>query len=180
MSAAPVVWVTGLPGAGKSTFGSRLVEALRARSTPCALLDGDEVRAALGRPAGAGAAERDAFYAALAGLAALLARQGLTAVVAATAHRAAYRDHARAISPRFLEVHVATPLDACQRRDPRGLYRRARAGAAREVPGMDATYEAPAAPDVVAAGGEDDAALARTVTLVARQRCEGGGEGVNG
>jgi adenylylsulfate kinase len=132
------------------------------------LLDGDEVRAALGRPAGAGPAERDAFYAALAALAALVARQGVAAVVAATANRAAHRDQARALAPRFVEVHVATPLDECRRRDPRGLYRRALAGEARDVPGVDAIYEVPRAPQVVASGGEDPAALADAVALVAR------------
>jgi adenylylsulfate kinase len=161
--------VTGLPGAGKSTFGARLAAALRARGTPCAMLDGDEVRSALGRPAGAGPAERDGFYAALAGLAALLARQGVTAVVASTAHRAVHRDQARALAPRFVEVYVATSLDECRQRDPRGLYRRALAGEAHDVPGIDATYELPSAPDVVATGGEDAAALERALEFVASE-----------
>ena len=165
MSAAPVVWVTGLPGAGKSTFGARLAAALRARGTPCALLDGDEVRAALGRPPGAGPAERDGFYAALSRLATLLALQGITVVVASTAHRAAYRHRARELAPRFVEVYVATSLDVCRRRDPRALYRRALAGEAHDVPGIDATYELPSAPDVVATGGEDVAAHARALEL---------------
>lgn len=171
MSAA-VVWVTGLPAAGKSTFGARLAAALRASGAACALLDGDELRAVLARPAGAGAAERDAFYASVAELAALLARQGLTVVVAATAHRRAHREHARAVAPRFVEVFVATGPEECRRRDPRGLYRRAAAGEARDVPGVDAAYEPPLAADVVAAGGEDDAALARAVNLAAPARCD--------
>ena len=71
------------------------------------------------RPAGAGAEDRDAFYEALARLAAVLARQGLIAVVAATSHRRAHRERARALAPRFLEVHVGTPPTECERRDPK-------------------------------------------------------------
>jgi adenylylsulfate kinase len=166
VSDGAVVWITGLPGAGKSTLGTRIVAALRAAETPCVLLDGDEVRAALGRPAGRGAAERDELYGALAAIAALLGRQGIVVVVAATANRAAHRDRARALAPRFVEVHVATSLADCERRDPKGLYAAARAGRAREVPGIDAPYEPPAAADVIASGGEDSAAAERVLALV--------------
>jgi adenylylsulfate kinase len=166
MSAGAVVWVTGLPGSGKTTLAGRVAERLRAAGMGCAVLDGDEVRAALERPAGTGDAERDAFYAALARLAALLARQGLVVVVAATANRAAHRDLARALAPRYLEVLVATPAEECERRDPKGLYAAARAGRARGLPGLDAAYEAPAAPDVVAADGEDPAAVERVIALL--------------
>lgn len=166
MSAGAVVWITGLPGAGKSTLGARVADRLRSRGRPCALLDGDEVRAALASPAGHGAAERDAFYASLARLAALLARQGIVAVVAATAHLRTHRDRARALAPRYLEVHVATDTEECARRDPKGLYAAARAGAAAGVPGADVAYEPPAAPDVVASGGEDAAAVDRIASLL--------------
>jgi adenylylsulfate kinase len=169
-----IVWITGLPGAGKSTLAATVAERLRAAGTACALLDGDEVRAALGLPAGRGPEERDAFYAALARLAALLAGQGLVAVVAATANRAAHRERARALAPRYLEVHVATPAAECARRDPRGLYAAARSGAATGVPGADAPYEAPAAPDVVASGGEDGAAVDRLIMLLAPSAPRGG------
>jgi adenylylsulfate kinase len=161
-----VVLVTGLPGAGKSTFAARVAGRLRADGICCAVLDGDEVRAALGRPAGRGEAERDDFYAALARLAAQLARQGLIALVPATANRAAHRERARALAPRYVEVHVATPADACARRDPRGLWAAVRAGRARGVPGADAPYDTPEHPDVVAGGGEDAAAVERVVSIL--------------
>lgn len=166
MSAPAVVWVTGLPSAGKSTLARRIADRIRGDGVACAILDGDDLRAALGRPAGLGAGERDAFYDSLARLAALLARQGLVVVVAATANRAAHRARARALAPRFVEVHVATPPDECARRDAKGLYAAARAGTARDVPGAGAPYEAPAAPDVVASGGEDAAAVERVASLV--------------
>jgi adenylylsulfate kinase len=166
MSGSAVVWITGRPASGKSTLGGRLVAWLREDGTPCVLLDGDEIRDALGRPAGRGPEERDAFYEALARLAALLARQGLVVIVAATAHRRIYRDRARALATRFIEVHVATPREECERRDPKHLYARARSGAAAGVPGADEPFELPVAPDVIARDGEDERAVSHVVTLL--------------
>jgi adenylylsulfate kinase len=166
VSEGAVVWITGLPGAGKSTLAAGIAERVRAAAMPCAVLDGDEVRAALEQPAGRGAAERDAFSASLAGIAALLARQGLLVIVAATANRAAHRDRARALAHRYVEVHVATPAAECERRDPKGLWAAARAGVATDVPGVDAAYDAPRAPDVTASGGDDVLAVDRVVALL--------------
>jgi adenylylsulfate kinase len=170
MSKGVVVWVTGRPASGKSTMGARLAERLRSDGTPCAVLDGDEIRVALGRPAGRGPEERGAFYEVLARLAALLARQDLAVIVPATAHRRAYRERARALAPRFLEIHVATPRAECERRDPKGLYARARTGAAVGVPGSDEPFEDPVAPDVTAFDGEDDRAVSHALTLLRTAR----------
>lgn len=155
----PVAWLTGLPASGKTTLARRVVARLRAAGVAALLLDSDEVREALGRPAGRGSAERADFYLALARLAALAARQGLTVVVAATAHRRLHRARARARCPRFLEVHVATPAAECARRDPKGLWAAARAGRARGLPGAGAAYEPPLRPEVTATGGMDRRAL---------------------
>lgn len=161
-----VVWVTGLPASGKSTFARRLREALARLGRPAALLDGDAVRAALHPPPGYDPAARDAFYETLGELALLLAADGLVAVVAATAHRRAYRDRVRARAPRFVEVHLAVDADTCAARDPKGLWARARAGAAPELPGPGPEYEPPAAPEVVATGGDDGAALDAAVAAL--------------
>ena len=166
MTQGTVVWITGRPASGKSTLGGYLASRLRADGVPCALLDGDEVRDALGRAAGRGPEERDAFYEALARLAALLARQGLSVIVPATAHRRAYRERARSLAPRFIEIHVATPPDECARRDPKGLYALAREGAAVGLPGADEPFEDPVAPDVIALDGEDERALAHALALL--------------
>ena len=160
MKDGAVVWLTGLPGSGKSTLAARLAARLRAEGTVAAMLDGDEVRDVLVPRPGHDEAARDAFYRSLAGLAGLLARQGLIVLVPATAHRRSWRALARATAPRFVEVHVATPLDECRRRDPKGLY--ARADALPHLPGVGVAYEPPESPDVVAT---DDGASAVAAVL---------------
>ena len=151
-----IVWLTGLPGAGKSTLGVRLARRLRDLGRPTLLLDGDEVRAAILPAHGYDDASRDAFYRTLGNLAALAARQDLVVVVPATAHRRLWRDLARARAPRFVEVHVATPIEECRRRDPKGLYAR----------GVLPPYEAPEAPDVVAPAGDDPQIVERIIALL--------------
>jgi adenylylsulfate kinase len=158
-----VIWLTGLPRSGKSTLAEAARAALAARGRASLVLDGDAVRAALVPSPGYDEAARDAYYATLARLAALAAHQGLVVLVPATAHRRAYRDDARAVAPRFIEVHVAASLEECRARDPAGLY--ASAAAAAALPGLGVAYEAPPEPDVVAAGGTDAAAVDRIVAL---------------
>ena len=121
-TSSAVVWLTGLPSSGKTTLAAKLTERLRERSVLCCLLDGDELRAALIPRPGYDEASRVDFYATLGNLAALLERQGLIVVVAATAHRRDYRERARRAARRFLEVWVNVPLDECRRRDSKGLY----------------------------------------------------------
>jgi adenylylsulfate kinase len=154
-----VVWITGLPSAGKSTLAVRLAGRLRAEGIPVLLLDGDEVRRALHPAPGFSPEERTAFYGTLARLAALAAGQGTVAVVAATSSRRAHRDEARRLWPGLLEVFVDVPLEVCERRDARGLYAKARRGEAPEFPGVGEPFEPPDAPDVLATGGEDPAAV---------------------
>jgi len=164
--AGVVVWITGLPSSGKSTIAALLDRRLRETGRPACLLDGDEVRAALVPAPGYTPEARDAFYATLARLAALLASQGLVVLVPATAHRAAYREEARRLAPAFVEVHVAVDADECRRRDAKGLYAAARAGEAAGLPGADVAYEPPAAADVVARGGQDEGAVAAVMALL--------------
>lgn len=165
MSRGVVVWFTGLPRSGKSTLAGASAERLAAGGRRPVLLDGDELRAALVPQPGYDAQARDDFYQTLAQLAALIARQGHVVIVAATAHRRTYRDAARALAPGFVEVHVAAPLADCMARDPHGLYR---SDARASLPGVGVAYEPPIAPDVVAQGGSDGAALDAVLAAVAR------------
>jgi adenylylsulfate kinase len=161
-----VVWITGLPSSGKSTLAGRIATRLRAAGLPAAVLDGDQVRAALDPRPGYDLEARSRFYGTIARLAALLAKQGLVAVVAATANRRAFRERARALAPRFIEVFVDVPLDVCVARDTKGLYAAARRGAVTELPGFGVGFEPPERPDVLASGGEDLAAPTAVLSLL--------------
>ena len=150
-----VVWFTGLPGAGKSTLARRVAARLREARREPVVLDGDDVRAVLVPRPGHDPEGRDGFYRTLAGLAALVARDGAIALVAATAHRQAWRAHARTLTPRFVEVYLATPLDECRRRDPKGLY----AAAPADLPGVGVAYEPPTHAEVVVVPGREATAV---------------------
>jgi adenylylsulfate kinase len=160
-----IVWFTGLPSSGKTTLARRAQARLAAAGRAPVLLDSDELRDVLDAHSYA-PGDRDRFYRALAALAALLARQGLVALVAATAPRREDRDRARAelgrgpADGRFVEVWVKTPLQDCEARDPKGLYAQARRDAAGQLPGVGVAYEAPLSPEVTADGGFDDASIA--------------------
>lgn len=164
-----VAWFTGLPASGKSTLAVRVRDRLAPELAPggAILLDSDEIRAILGADSYQ-AADRDAFYRTLGGLAVLLARQGHVVLVAATAPRRRYRDAARAEAPAFVEIFVDTPLATCETRDIKGLYAKARRGKAPTLPGVGEAYEPPLAPDVIAAGGHDDAAASSVAHALLR------------
>jgi adenylylsulfate kinase len=166
MSCGVVVWFTGLPSSGKSSLAERTRARLAAEGSSSVLLDGDAVRGVVVPTPGYLPEARTDFYETLARLAALLAKQGHIVLVPATAHRRAFRDRARELAPRFIEVFVAADVADCADRDTRGLYASARAGLTPEVPGVGVPYEAPLAPDVVAAGGFDDVAAERLVQII--------------
>ena len=146
------IWLTGPPASGKSTIARALVEKLRREGVAVAWLESDAMRRILAPRAGYEPSERDAFYAALADLAAHLSGQGLNVLVDATAPRRAHREALRKRAPEMLEVFVDAPLAAREARDPKGLYRRAREGLAPHLPGMTEDYEAPEHPVLALSG----------------------------
>jgi adenylylsulfate kinase len=158
-----IVWFTGLPASGKTTLARRVQESLGRGSL---VLDSDALRDMLDSH-GHDAEHRDRFYAQLGGLARLVAGQGLVALVAATAPRREHRDAARASGQPFTEVWVRTPLEDCERRDPKGLYAAARRGEMPALPGVGASYEPPLHPEVIADGGHDDTAVADILARLA-------------
>ncbi len=160
-----VIWFTGLPASGKTTLSVRLQTRLQQLGLPCCTLDGDTMRAIMCQNLGYSAEERAEFYSTLSRLAAELASQGLIVLVAATAHLRAYRQHARELAPRFLEVWVTTSLDECRKRDPKGLYEMA-AQVPGHVPGADLPYEEPLQAELTAEGGKDELALERLVSFL--------------
>ena len=146
------VWLTGLSGSGKSSVAVELEQRLTDRGRACYRLDGDNVRQGLNGDLGFTAADRGENVRRIGEVARLLADAGLVAIVPIISpyeagRRAARKLHETAGLP-FFEVFVDTPLAECERRDPKGLYRRARAGELTGMTGIDAPYEAPRQPDV--------------------------------
>jgi adenylyl-sulfate kinase len=165
------VWLTGLSGAGKSTLGAELERRLMDAGRPCYLLDGDNVRAGISRDLGFGPASRKENIRRVAEIARLLNDAGLIALSAFISPYRADRRMAREIigADSFLEVYLSAPLEVCEQRDPKGLYRKARAAQIAEFTGVSAPYESPQAPDLVLATGtrgieECVAELLRVVT----------------
>jgi adenylylsulfate kinase len=167
-----VVWITGRPSSGKTTLADKVRSQLTRRGHVCVTLDGDQVRQAIVPPHGYTRAGRDDFYATLARLAAMISRQGLVVLVPATGHRARYRDDARQLATRFVEVYVDTPADECAARDDKGLYAQARARPAGsdldEMPGSLSSFDVPTTPDFVAHGGHDEVATRTIADSISR------------
>jgi bifunctional enzyme CysN/CysC len=151
--AGATVWFTGLPGAGKSTVATAVEERLVAGGRPAFLLDGDNLRHGLNGDLGFDDAARCENVRRTAHVARLLAESGMIALVSLVSPYASDREIAAALHAaeelRFIEVFVSTPLEQCEKRDPKGLYARARAGELKGLTGVGAPYETPVAPDLV-------------------------------
>ncbi|PRD18721.1 UNVERIFIED_CONTAM: cysC [Trichonephila clavipes] len=139
------IWLTGLSGAGKSTIANALELALHAVGRHTYLLDGDNVRHGLCRDLGMTDADRSENIRRVGELARLMVDAGLIVVTAFISPFRADRDRVRALFPpgQFVEVHVHAPLAECERRDPKGLYRKAREGVISHFTGIDSPYEEP-------------------------------------
>jgi bifunctional enzyme CysN/CysC len=140
-----VLWVTRLSGAGKSTIANLLEMRLHALGRHTYLLDGDNVRKGLNKDLGFTAQDRVENIRRIAEVAALMADAGLIVLTAFISPFRNERTMARALVPDgdFLEIFVDTPLEVAERRDPKGLYRKARRGELRNFTGIDSPYEAP-------------------------------------
>ncbi len=153
------LWFTGLPGAGKSTVASAVEERLVEMGRPAFLLDGDNLRHGLNGDLGFDEMARAENVRRTAHVARLLADSGTIALVSLVSPYAADRQSAAALHAadqlEFLEVFVDAPLELCEQRDPKGLYKRARAGELAGLTGVGAPYEPPADPALVlGSGGE--------------------------
>ena len=143
-----IVWFTGLSGAGKSTIAEAVLDRLRLAGDAVELLDGDVVRNQLSKGLGFTPEDRVENIRRIAFVANLLARHGVIVLVPVIAPYRSIREEVRRMSPRYLEVYVNAPLDLCEQRDPKGLYRRARAGQLAHFTGIDDPYEVPESPDI--------------------------------
>lgn len=146
-----VIWFTGLSGSGKSTVANEVAHRLHQRGKLAYILDGDNVRHGLNKDLGFSPEDRSENIRRISEVAALFADAGVITITAFISPYAKDRNFCREIvgDDRFVEVFTRASLDACEERDPKGLYKKARAGEISDFTGIDAPYEAPEQPEVV-------------------------------
>lgn len=164
------VWLTGLSGSGKSTIAHEAARQMHHAGILTYVLDADNVRHGLNIDLGFGDSDRVENIRRMAEVAHLCSDAGLVTFVPIISPFEASRAHARKIHTddddlTFIEVYVATPLEECERRDPKGMYAKARSGTMTGLTGLDAPYEAPQLPDVVL-GAHDESLEVSVQTLV--------------
>lgn len=156
------IWFTGLSACGKSTIAVALEQVLAQRKHAAYVLDGDNIRHGLNKNLGFSAADREENIRRIGEVAKLFADAGLITIASFISPYAKDRDNARAVHEKaglaFIECHVNTPIEICEKRDPKGLYKKARAGELKGFTGIDDPYEAPTKPELVLKAGEKELA----------------------
>ncbi len=164
------LWFTGLSGSGKSSIAVLAEQTLLEHGCPAYILDGDNLRHGLNADLGFAMADRAENLRRLAHVATLMADAGLTVLVPAISPLAEHRELARKVHSdagiEFFEVFVDTPLADCERRDPKGLYAKARAGEITHFTGIDSPYQRPTNPDLRLTPDHTAAELAEQVVLL--------------
>lgn len=158
-----VIWFTGLSGSGKSTLANALAVALHDKGIKTCALDGDHLRAGLSRDLGFTIADRVENMRRIAEVALLMMNAGLVVLVASIAPFAKEREMAKTLigSADFLDVCVNTPLEICEERDVKGLYKRAREKKIADMTGISSPYEIPESPAYIAKN--QDAPIDQTI-----------------
>jgi len=146
-----VIWFTGLSGSGKSTIANQVANVLHQLDKLTYVLDGDNIRHGLNKNLGFSPEDREENIRRIGEVAKLFAEAGIIATTAFISPYRKDRDKAREIleDGRFIEVFVDCPLEVCESRDPKGLYKKARAGEIKEFTGIDAPYEVPENAEIV-------------------------------
>ncbi len=146
------LWFTGLSGSGKSTVAFTLEHALVQQGHLAYVLDGDNIRHGLNKNLGFSAADREENIRRIGEVAKLFADAGLVVMTSFISPYRKDRDTVRALHEAaglpFVEIHVATPIETCETRDPKGLYKKARAGQLKNFTGIDDPYEPPTKPEL--------------------------------
>ncbi|MEH6942514.1 adenylyl-sulfate kinase [Bacillus sp. JJ722] len=146
-----VIWFTGLSGSGKSTIANELAAQLFSENISVYVLDGDNVRHGLNSDLGFSEEDRTENIRRIAEVAKLFVDNGTIAITAFISPFQEDRNRARASlqNDEFIEVYVKCPLDACEQRDPKGLYKKAREGQIKQFTGIDSPYEEPVRPELI-------------------------------
>lgn len=154
------MWFTGLSACGKSTIACALEQALVNQGVACYRLDGDNIRFGLNKNLGFSAADREENIRRIGEVAKLFADAGIVTLSSFISPYTKDRDAARKAHEdaglKFIEVFVDTPIEVCEQRDPKGLYKKARAGEIKGFTGIDDPYEAPAKAELVLKPAEHD------------------------
>ena len=142
------VWFTGFSGAGKSTIATALTKELKSQGYGIEVLDGDEIRENLTKGLGFSKEDRDLNIRRIGFVAKLLARNGVVVLVPVISPYRAIRDEMREQIGHFVEVFVNAPIEVCEKRDVKGLYKKVRAGEIKQFTGIDDPYEPPLDPEI--------------------------------
>jgi len=167
-----VLWFTGLSGSGKSTLAGALEQALFSLGVSTYLLDGDNVRHGLCRDLGFSDEDRRENIRRVGEVAKLMVDAGLVVLTAFISPHKVEREMVRAqlAEGQFIEIFVDTPLETCEARDPKGLYKKARAGELKNFTGIDSIYQAPEKPEIHIDGEQLVTHLVPQLLAVLRQR----------
>jgi len=154
---SPIIWLTGLSGSGKSTIANELAIKLQQEGKLAYILDGDNVRMGLNKDLGFSNDDRKENIRRIAEVAKLLSDAGVIVITAFISPFREEREKAKEIIGRdnFIEVFVRTSLETCEKRDPKGLYKKARAGEIPMFTGIDSPYEEPLNYDIMVSGDND-------------------------
>jgi len=162
-----VIWYTGLSGSGKSTLARAVEEVLFERGHLSYILDGDNIRHGLNKNLGFSPEDREENIRRIGEVSRLFADAGLITMTAFISPYRVDRDKARALLEEgdFIEVYVKVPLDVAEKRDPKGLYKKARAGEIKEFTGISAPYEEPSHPEITIDTSLNDIDASREIIL---------------
>ena len=146
-----VLWFTGLSGSGKSTVASEVAYKLQSMGRLTYILDGDNIRHGLNKDLGFSPEDRNENIRRISEVASLFADAGIITITAFISPYRKYRNFCRELAgnDRFIEIYAKASLETCEKRDPKGMYKKARAGIIKDFTGIDAPYEEPETPELI-------------------------------
>lgn len=146
---AAAIWLTGIPGSGKTTISILLKDYFQKKNIPAIILDGDEMRNTISKGLGFSPEDRKEHNRRVIEIAKLLVKNNIVSIIPLISPYKETRDLARNEIPHFIEVYVKASLDACMKRDPKGLYQKAKNGEIANLTGLQSLYEEPQNPELI-------------------------------